>query len=80
MAMRPRGLRAMHARVLDGPHGPHGRSPAPWRAIAAIVAWLLLAGWCALALPATGQGSACDGDGECPPALCCSKGKCGGCR
>ncbi len=73
MPQKIRGLRAMHARVLDG---PHGRGQAPWRTIAAIVAWLLLAGWCALALPATGQGSACDGDAECPPALSCRRGKC----
>lgn len=82
MPMRPRGLRALHARLLDG---PHGRSQVnPWPVIAAVVAGLLLllsqCPFGGLALPATGQGSACDGDGECPPALCCGRGKCGGCR
>ena len=79
MPMRPRGLRAMHKRFLDGPYGRGQVNP--WPAIAAVVVGLLLLlAWHKRALPATGQGSACDGDGECPPALCCGRGKCGGCR
>ena len=79
MPQKIRGLRAMHKRLLDGPHSRGQVNP--WPAIAAVVAGLLLLlGWHKLALPATGQGSACDGDGECPPALCCGRGKCGGCR
>jgi len=77
MSARVRSLSTLYAPLLQGTPRPRRR---PWRWVGLVLGLAALIGVMRScerqAKPATGTGSACDFDGECPPALVCTKGKC----